>query len=124
VAGETILIVEDSDMVRRMYEDLLVAAGYRVLGAGDGLECLNVMAREKVDLVLLDLVMPRLGGLEALAAIRHDPRTASVPVIILSNLEQDEDVRHGLELGATDYILKSTTTTDYVTSKIRARLTV
>lgn len=122
MAGETILVVEDSEMVRHIYEDLLRADGFRVLSAADGLECLNVIAREHVHLVLLDLVMPRLGGLEALAAMRHDPRTASVPVIILSNLGEEEDVRRGLELGAVDYILKGTTTTGYVTSKIRARL--
>lgn len=122
MAGETILVVEDSEMVRHIYEDLLRAEGFRVLSAADGLECLTVIAREHVHLVLLDLVMPRLGGLEALAAMRHDPRTASVPVIILSNLGEEEDVRRGLELGAVDYILKGTTTTGYVTSKIRARL--
>jgi CheY-like chemotaxis protein len=122
VAGETILVVEDSEMVRRIYVDLLGADGFKVLSACDGLECLTAMAREHVDLVLLDLVMPTLGGLEALAAIVRDPRTASVPVIILSNLGEEEDVRRGLDLGAVDYIVKGTTTTGYVTSKIRARL--
>ncbi|MDP2233861.1 MAG: response regulator, partial [Actinomycetota bacterium] len=82
----TILVVEDTELLRRIYSDKLTQDGYDVLAAGDGFEALNLLRSNKVDLVLLDLIMPRMSGIEALEAIKADPRTREIPVIILSNL--------------------------------------
>lgn len=122
MAGETILVTEDTELLRRIYEDKLTQEGYKVLTAADGLDCLNVIRANKVDLVLLDLIMPRMSGLEALEAIKADPRTKDVPVIILSNLGQDADIQRGLDLGASDYLIKNAAKPADVSAKIAATL--
>jgi CheY-like chemotaxis protein len=122
MAGETILVTEDTELLRRIYTDKLTQEGYTVLSAADGLECLNVIRANKVDLVLLDLIMPRMSGLEALEAIKADPRTKDVPVIILSNLGQDADIQRGLAMGASDYLIKNAAKPADVSAKIAATL--
>lgn len=120
--GESILVVEDTELLRRIYTDKLSQEGYRVLQAGDGLECINTLRTAQVDLVLLDLVMPRMSGIEALEAMKRDPRTKDIPVIILSNLGQDVDVKRGMDLGAADYLIKNSAKPADVSAKIRATL--
>lgn len=122
MAGETILVVEDTELLRRIYQDKLQQEGYNVHTAQDGLECLNVIRSTKIDLVLLDLIMPRMSGLEALEAIKSDPRTRDVPIIILSNLGQDADVQRGLDMGASDYLIKNSAKPADVSAKIHATL--
>lgn len=90
-----------------MYADSLVRDGYKVITACDGQEALTLLRSETPDLILLDLIMPTMGGLEALAHIKADPRLKDVPVLILSNLGQDSDIQRGLSLGAVDYLIKN-----------------
>ncbi|MDO9108876.1 MAG: response regulator [Coriobacteriia bacterium] len=118
----TILVVEDTELLRRIYSDKLAQDGYDVLAAGDGFEALNLLRSNKVDLVLLDLIMPRMSGIEALEAIKADPRTREIPVIILSNLGQESDVERGLNLGAVDYLVKNEARPADVADKIRLTL--
>lgn len=117
-----ILVVEDTELLRRIYCDKLVSDGYEVLSAADGLEALNILRSNKVDLVLLDLIMPRMSGIEALEAMKNDPRTREIPVIILSNLGQESDVERGLALGAVDYLVKNEARPADVAGKIRLTL--
>jgi two-component system, OmpR family, alkaline phosphatase synthesis response regulator PhoP len=122
MAGESILVVEDTELLRRIYQDKLTQEGYNVLTAQDGLEALNMIHVNKVDLVLLDLIMPRMSGLEALEAMKSDPRTKDVPVIILSNLGQDADIQRGLDMGASDYLIKNAAKPADVSAKISSIL--
>jgi len=122
VAGESILVVEDTELLRRIYTDKLSQEGYKVFQAADGLECLNVVRTQPLDLILLDLVMPRMSGLEALETLKRDPRTRDVPVIVLSNLGQDADIQRGLDLGAVDYLIKNSAKPADVSAKIAATL--
>jgi CheY-like chemotaxis protein len=122
VAGESVLVVEDTELLRRIYTDKLAQEGYKVFQAADGLECLNVVRTQPLDLILLDLVMPRMSGLEALEALKRDPRTKDIPVVILSNLGQDTDIQRGLDLGALDYLIKNSAKPADVSAKIRATL--
>jgi CheY-like chemotaxis protein len=124
LAGESILVVEDTELLRRIYQDKLTSEGYTVHTAQDGLECINILRDTQVDLVLLDLIMPRMSGLEALAAIKADPRTKDVPVIILSNLGQDADIQRGLDMGASDYLIKNSAKPADVSAKIHATLSL
>jgi len=117
-----VLVVEDTELLRRIYSDKLAQDGYDVLSAGDGLEALNILRDAKVDLVLLDLIMPRMSGIEALEAMKADPRTREIPVIILSNLGQESDVERGLGLGAIDYLVKNEARPADVAEKIRVTL--
>ncbi|GAB4274307.1 MAG: hypothetical protein Kow0056_02460 [Coriobacteriia bacterium] len=119
MAGETILVVEDTELIRRMYADKLTADGYQVLTAGDGQQALNILRNNTVDLIVLDLIMPVMSGLEALEVIKSDPRTKDLPVLVLSNLGQESDVERGLEMGATDYLVKNSAKPADVAEKIR-----
>jgi len=118
----TILVVEDTELLRRMYTDRLTQDGYRVLSASDGLEALSVMRNETPDLVLLDLIMPKMSGIEVLERIQSDTRLHEIPVLILSNLGQDEDIRRCIELGASDYLIKNDARPADIAAKIKSLL--
>ncbi|MBE0476850.1 MAG: response regulator [Coriobacteriia bacterium] len=122
MAGERILVVEDTELLRRIYADKLAQEGYEVTTASDGLEALDIVRSEPVDLVLLDLIMPRVGGLEVLETLKQEPDTEHIPVIILSNLGQEADVERGLSLGAVDYLIKNQAKPAAVATKIRLTL--
>lgn len=116
------LVVEDTELLRRMYTDKLSQEGYEAFPAADGMEALEILRTQTVDLILLDLVMPRLGGLEVLEVLKEDPRTKDIPVIILSNLGQESDMERGISLGAVDYLLKNEAKPADIASKIRLTL--
>lgn len=120
----TVLVVEDTELLRRMYSDKLTQEGYRVLSAADGLEALSLLRGDTPDLILLDLIMPKMSGLEVLDLIKRDPRLNRVPVLILSNLGQDEDMQRALELGATDYLIKNEVRPNDVAERINGILKV
>ena len=98
--AKRILLAEDDRFLRRAAEAALKRAGFTVLAAADGEEALRMVMAEKPDLVLLDLIMPKLQGFEVLKVLKADPATASIPVVVLSNLGQDGDVLRALAAGA------------------------
>ena len=102
-----ILIIEDDKFLRELITRKLVNEGYQTIEAVDGEEGVRTAKAEKPDLILLDLILPGIDGFEALARIRKDQETTNLPVIILSNLGQKEDIERGLRLGATDYLIKA-----------------
>jgi CheY-like chemotaxis protein len=103
---KSILVVEDSRFLRLANERALVRAGYSVATAADGEEGLRMACRNVPDLILLDMMLPKLGGPEVLQALRLEPLTAQVPVIVLSGLSQRNEARLK-EAGATAYFEKS-----------------
>lgn len=116
--NERILVVEDTELLRRIYHDRLAQEGYSVLTASDGLEAIQQMRAAPVDLVLLDLIMPRMGGLEVLETMKADPRLAGIPVIVLTNLGEESSVERAVELGAADYLIKNQAKPAEVVEKI------
>lgn len=100
---ETILLVDDDAALLEVTSIILVSEGYRVLTAEDGMEALGVVNRENLDLVVLDIMLPRMSGFEVLKKIRE---RSEVPVILLTAKSQSVDKVVGLELGADDYITK------------------
>lgn len=102
-----ILLVEDDRFLRKAAETTLKQQGYTVITAADGEEALRVARSEPLDLILLDLIMPKLNGFQVLSALKTDAPTAHIPVIILSNLGQDRDVQQAMEAGATAYFIKA-----------------
>lgn len=105
--AKRILLVEDDRFLRRACESSLRQRGLTVISAVDGEEGLRLAQRERPDLVLLDLLMPRLSGVEVLRALKADPVTRSIPVLILSNSSRDQDVAEVMALGALDYWVKA-----------------
>jgi CheY-like chemotaxis protein len=102
-----ILLAEDDRFLRRAAETTLKQQGYTVITAADGEEALRVARSQPLDLILLDLIMPKLNGFQVLNALKKDAPTALIPVIILSNLGQDRDVQQAMEAGATAYFIKA-----------------
>lgn len=100
---ETILVVDDQSSVRTLLKDYLGSQGYRVVTANDGQEALFVARHEHPNLVLLDIMMPKMDGYQFLSAFRRENQ---VPVIVLSAKEEETDTVLGLELGADDYVIK------------------
>lgn len=119
MASERILVVEDTELLRRIYQDKLTQEGYTVHTAGDGIDALNVIRSTPLDLVLLDLIMPRMGGLDVLETIKADPRLSAIPVVILTNLGEESSIERAVSLGAVDYLIKNAAKPSDVADKIR-----
>ena len=115
-----ILLVDDDALLVRMYQKKLKNDGYDVVTAGDGIEALKKASEFKPDLILLDVMMPKMNGFETLKKLKSDSATSKIPVIILSNVGgSDEDVDKGLELGAVSYLVKAGTKPKEVVAKVK-----
>ena len=101
-----ILIVDDAAFMRRLSQQILQSAGYEVVCAADGQEGLDQVRAEKPDLVIMDWNMPRMDGLEAIRALRADPATRSLPVLVASASSQDEDIAEMEAAGASGHVPK------------------
>ena len=119
----TISIIEDQPGFRRIYHDVLESAGFEVLEAEDGESGWELVKIRKPDLVILDLVLPKIHGFEVLKKIRADKTTEHIPVMIFSVLGEQEDIQRGIELGADDYMIKGFNSSRELVSKIQALLT-
>jgi two-component system alkaline phosphatase synthesis response regulator PhoP len=104
--AQRILVVDDDAEIVRLLRAYLVQEGYQVLAAYDGEEALHVIRRERPDLVVLDLMMPRLDGWDVTRAVRRAPALRATPIIMLTARVDDQDKIVGLELGADDYVTK------------------
>jgi DNA-binding response OmpR family regulator len=101
-----VLVVDDESDITTILALALRRAGYQVSTAGDGLQALEVIAQEPPDLVILDVMMPRLDGFDTLQRLRESAPTAAIPVILLTARAQGADRIKGLERGADDYVTK------------------
>lgn len=105
--GQRILLAEDDRFLRKSAGAMLRRQGFMVLAAEDGEEALRLARTESPDLILLDIIMPKIQGFDVLKALKSDPHTSPIPVIILSNLGQESDSLAAREMGALDYWVKS-----------------
>ena len=101
-----VLIADDDPLLRALLEHRFEAAGYRVVGVGDGHQALKAIGDDPPDLLVLDAMMPVMDGFEALRRIRADPAMRDIPVIMLTALRQEDAVMNALNLGAADYLSK------------------
>lgn len=105
-ATRDILVVDDNMLSTQLIVAALTTLGYNCRQAGDGRQALDEVARQRPDLVLLDVEMPVLDGLATLRELRSDPATLSLPVILLTGLDSDADIVRGVGAGATMYLTK------------------
>ena len=105
--GQNVLLAEDERFLRKAAESSLRRRGYAVMTAADGEEALRAARDTHPDLILLDMIMPKLQGFEVLALLKADPATADIPVVVLSNLGQDTDVDQAMKAGAVGYLVKA-----------------
>ena len=102
-----IMVVEDDAALREIYSIRITAEGYEVVSAGDGEEALAVAVREKPDLILSDVMMPKISGFDMLDILRSTPETANIKVIMMTALSADDQRARGERLGADRYLVKS-----------------
>ncbi|MEI6596635.1 MAG: response regulator [bacterium] len=113
-----ILIVEDEEFLSDMYKIKFERAGYITVTASDGLEGFELAKKEQPDLILLDLILPRLDGFKVLAKLRQEPSTKKIKVFILSNLGQSDEVNKGMKTGADGYFIKANLTPSQLLEKV------
>lgn len=117
-----LLLVEDDMALRDIYSTRFLAEGYEVATASDGEQALTVAVKEKPDLILLDIMMPKISGFDVLDILRTTPETKSSKIIIMTALSQPADVEKGKTLGADEYLVKSQVTLTDVVEKVKAVL--
>ena len=116
------MIVEDDSFVLDIYQTKLSQEGYSVIEARNGVEAMKILEKERPDLILLDIIMPYMDGIDVLKKLKEKNDLKNIPVILLTNLSQKEEINLGLNLGASDYLIKSHFTPSEVMEKIKIYL--
>lgn len=117
-----VLIAEDEETLSQMYQVKFEKDGFIVEMAADGQEALKKAREFKPNVILLDIIMPQLDGFSVLEQLRKDKEFAKVPIIMLTNLGQSEDIEKGKKMGASDYLVKANCTPMDVVNKVREYL--
>ncbi len=117
-----VLIVEDEQMLAEMYSTKFAMEGFEVAKALDGAAGLEQARAVNPDIILLDIIMPKLDGFAALKELKADANLKRTPVILLTNLGQEDDIRKGKQLGADDYFVKANHSPQEIVEKVRAVL--
>ena len=116
---DKILIVEDEPFLLDMYKMKFKQGGFEVISATDGEEGIRISRREKPNIILLDIMMPKIDGFEVLENLKKNPLTKLIPVLIFSNFSQKEQKEKGIALGAADYFVKTNYTPAQVLEKVK-----
>jgi DNA-binding response OmpR family regulator len=117
--AKKILIIEDDKFLRELISRKLTDEGYDITQAVDGEDGIKKVKEAMPELILLDLILPSMDGFEVLSTIKGDDSISAIPVIILSNLGQKEEVEKGMNLGAADYLIKAHFTPGEIIEKIK-----
>jgi len=117
-----ILLVEDDIFISEMYNVKLSSSGFDVDMAEDGEEALKKIASDDYDVVLLDIIIPKMNGWEVLEKIKHDKKERGYKIIMLTNVDDQEDIKKAIENGADDYLIKSLFTPGEVVQKIQKNI--
>ncbi|MFA5061936.1 MAG: response regulator [Patescibacteria group bacterium] len=114
-----VLIVEDDNFLAEIYQKKFEMEGFKVSVAGNGELGLSDAKKKKPDIILLDILLPKLDGFAVLEALKKDASMKNIPIILLTNLGQKDDVERGLKEGANDYLIKTHFKPSEVVDKVR-----
>ncbi|MDP2301305.1 MAG: response regulator [Ignavibacteria bacterium] len=103
---KVILVADDSPTIRKFVSFALAMKGYEILSATDGMQALEMLPAEKIDLIITDLNMPNVDGFELIRTVRSNEEFKEIPIIILSSLTSKDDIDLGIEIGANSYLVK------------------
>jgi DNA-binding response OmpR family regulator len=117
-----LLLVEDDMALRDIYSARFMAEGYEVVTASDGEMALTVAVKEKPELIILDVMMPKISGFDVLDILRATPETKNTKIIMMTALSQPADIEKGKTLGADEYLVKSQVTLTDVVEKVKSVL--
>ena len=106
MSQKTVLIIEDEEDAADMFAEMMRVSGYRVLKTSSSAPALTMLTAEKPDVVILDIMMPEISGLEILRQMRRDPALVSIPVVVVSAKSMPADIKIGMEAGASMYLTK------------------
>ena len=120
--NKKILVIEDEATLQKALNDVLAQEGYDVLSALDGMSGLDLALKENPDLILLDIILPKMDGFEVLKKLKEEG--SQIPIIILTNLSDISDIQKALDLGATTYLVKADFHLDDVLKKVKETLGV
>ncbi len=118
-----ILLIEDDPFLLGMYSQKFELEGFEVVMASNGKDGLEIAKKEKPDLILLDVLIPHLNGFNVLKKLKESKETSEIPVVILTNLSQQEEVKQGLSMGAEEYLIKAHHVPSEIVEKVRDVLT-
>jgi len=121
---KTILFIEDESALQKTFGEILNQEGYQMISALNGEIGLRLAKEKKPDLILLDLILPKIHGFELLKELKKDPITKEIPIIVLTNLERIEDIDKAIELGATTYLVKAQYSLEEVVEKVKKALVI
>lgn len=122
MAQATILIVEDDAFLSSMYADKFQTEGFDVATATNGTDALKTASERVPDIILLDVMLPQMDGFSVLEQLKNEEKTKNIPVLLLTNLSQKEDVERGQQLGAADFLIKAHFMPNEVVKKVRTVL--
>lgn len=114
-----ILLVEDDSFIREMYQDELKKNGFEVAAYASGEEGLKALEQNQFDLILLDIMLPGINGLETLKQIKINPKTNNLKVVILTNLGQETIIKESFDIGAIGYLIKSAYNPDQIIQEVK-----
>jgi CheY-like chemotaxis protein len=103
---KTVLIIEDEADAAELFAEMMRVSGFRVVKTSSSAPAIAIMTDEKPDVVLLDIMMPEVSGLDILRQMRADPALVNIPVVVVSAMSMPTDIRHGMEAGASTYLTK------------------
>lgn len=119
---KTILLVEDEKFLSNLLKARLESMGVKVVQVFDGSEAIKLLADIKPDLILMDIILPKISGFEIMEMMNADPALHTAPIVIISNLGQDGDIQKGKALGAIEYFIKAKVSIDELVKKIMSFL--
>ena len=114
-----IVLVEDDSLMSSILATHLIKEGFNIISVTEGAQAFERIQAEQPSIVLLDIVLPGVGGFDILAKLKQDESTKSIPVLILSNLGSKEEIQRGIDLGAEDYLVKANSMVEEITGKIQ-----
>ena len=114
-----IVLVEDDSLMSSILAAHLIKEGFNIISVTEGAQAFERIQAEQPSIVLLDIVLPGVGGFDILAKLKQDESTKSIPVLILSNLGSKEEIQRGIDLGAEDYLVKANSMVEEITGKIQ-----
>ena len=117
-----ILVVEDDPILSKMYSEKFSNEGFKVLTAMDGESGLDVALKNKIDIILLDVMLPRVSGIDLLKKLREHEKGKNILVVVLTNLADPDEKKRALNLGVKDYLVKAMQNPGQVVDKVKSRM--